>query len=187
MTLKEFKDFYHKKNYLPFHIYFNPKIKLSNNQLEKKYDKYLNKVEKENQKREDKILDYRIENLSKIINNEKDIDEKWVDLKEEIKLRDNNQCRLMKVLSVEESNQLFDLAPSFLLNELESAHCISRAKSKNLYYEKRNVYLINKYSHRNLDSFRCPITSKNISKEEVVNWWVRIIGKEEYIWLCENM
>ena len=45
-------------------------------------------------------------------------------------------------------------------------------------YNDKNVVLLNRYSHHNLDECCHPITGLPITKEEVDEWWKKILGEE---------
>ena len=47
-------------------------------------------------------------------------------------------------------------------------------------YLDDNVILLNRKSHDWIDSGLSPITGKNISKEELEYFWIRIIGQDLY-------
>ena len=107
-------------------------------------------------------------------------DERWKALKEKITKRDKSTCRLMRVLTAQEYLLLRKKAPSKLLERLDHAHCFGVGPHPHMCYNEKNVVLLNRFSHENLDNCRNPITSEPISREERDNWWKRIIGESIY-------
>ena len=116
-----------------------------------------------------------------------DIDEKWGEISNKIWIRDNLECRLIKILTDKEKEILFKTASKQQLENLEVAHFISRSQSKKLYYNENNLFLLNYFSHRCLDEFKCPISGKILNKEDIYPWWNRIINNDKlFNWLKEN-
>ena len=108
-------------------------------------------------------------------------DQKWKDVKEVVFKRDNYQDRILKVITYKEYLLLKKNAGS-LLNILDPAHYRAVSELPEEIYNPNNIIALNRFSHSNLDSFRDPIDGHNISKEEVNNWWIRILkgNKKQY-------
>lgn len=53
-------------------------------------------------------------------------------------------------------------------------------------YDFDNVYSIFRYLHSCLDNSINPFTQEQCSKEEIEQYWIRIIGKEKYFELQER-
>ncbi len=111
-------------------------------------------------------------------------DKHWQDVKKEVLKRDKN-CRLCKVLSAREGLILKENA-GIRISMCDPAHFLPVSTHPELLYDVNNIYIINRYSHDNLDNCRCPLTGKPITKEERDNWWKRIIGEETYTNLKEG-
>lgn len=102
-------------------------------------------------------------------------DQKWQQVKSEIKERDNNKCRLVRCLTVGEYLILKKNAGRFL-NIIDPAHYLSVSSRPDLCYDADNICCLNRYSHQNLDDFKSPIDGHNISENEVKDWWMRILS-----------
>lgn len=101
-------------------------------------------------------------------------DLQWQKVKEEVRARDKNQDRLLRVLTVKEALLLQKRAPRIQLEKLDAAHIWPVSIYPDLMYDKNNVVLLNRYSHENLDNMRDPITGDSITYEERQAWWERI-------------
>jgi len=168
-------------------------FKKYNNQLNRNKEKIIKLNEKNQEKYKEKKVEQELkteeyrQNCARGIYPEQEIDEEWERVKSEVWMRDKT-CRLWKILNEEEKNWLRENDPNVLyFNKIIGvAHVISRNRSTNLYYESNNLYLLGWGFHFRLDNFRNPLTNEEITKEEIKQWWIRIIGKELYEWLEEN-
>lgn len=108
-------------------------------------------------------------------------DLEWKRVKKEIKERDKGQCRLSKILPLRDFLILQKNAGPFI-KTTDAAHIISVSSNPKIMYESCNVVTLNRYSHTNLDSGRDPIDGHPITKEEVEEWWVKILkgNKKQY-------
>lgn len=111
-------------------------------------------------------------------------DKQWQEVKKQIAKRDKNSCRLCRVLTAQEMMVLRRKAGS-LLNVLDPAHVFGVGPHPHMVYIEENIYMINRYSHDMLDTFKDPITGNKISREEHHGWWKRIIGEKTYSYLEE--
>lgn len=108
-------------------------------------------------------------------------DYEWLSLKEELKLRDNNQCRFYQIATVQERNILDKIIiGNKILSTLDGAHVISRSACKQMIYHTDNVYTLYRWVHQCLDNYIDPIKNIPITKEEIQIYWCRIIGEEKY-------
>lgn len=101
-------------------------------------------------------------------------DLEWQKVKSDVSKRDNNMCRLIKVLTYKEALILKKNAGPFI-NKLDHAHFIPVSQDSSIMYDKNNICLLNRYSHSNLDSSRNPITGEYIDSSQVTDWWIRIL------------
>lgn len=106
-------------------------------------------------------------------------DQKWKALKALVKKRDKNRCRLIRILSIQEVAILKKRAGS-QLDKLDSAHVFPVSVYPHMCYIIDNVVLMNRFSHENLDNCRSPVTGEVLSREEVSDWWRRIVGDDVY-------
>lgn len=160
MTFEEFKTFYEEKGYFPGGVYNTPGKKWNERQLKTKYDKYLKTIKRREEKKGGKGSPD---------------DERWQAVREAVWERDEGECSLMKVLSPVELTLIKKHAPYNLLKTLDPAHCLAKSKYPKLYYKVENIYLLNRYSHSNLDEYRDPIFGLPIKKDEVDYWWNKIL------------
>lgn len=115
-------------------------------------------------------------------------DIQWKKVKDIVRKRDKNICRLIRILSIQEGFLLKKNAPFEFLNKLDPAHYLPVGQYPEECYNEDNIVLLNRYSHSMLDSFKNPLNGKNISKEEVNKWWKRILenDKRQYDNLIEK-
>lgn len=182
LSFEDYQNFYNQNSFL----YDKRNIRKCNNtQLKSYYEAYNKRLNKQNLKLEEKKKELYNKMLTDIENKEWEQckDWQWELLLKEVKIRDNNECRLIKILTKQEYADLYSTSDYYSLNNLQGAHVIRRSKNKNLIYEIKNIVLLNSYSHEMLDNYRHPITGNFIKKEEVKNWWIRIVGQELYEWL----
>ena len=113
-------------------------------------------------------------------------DVKWREVKEKVLQRDRS-CRLCKILSPQEYSILRKNAGALLFT-LDPAHYLPVGQYPELCYKSYNICLLNRFSHSMLDSYKNPITSTSITKEEVQNWWLRILKGDlaQYNYLKEK-
>ncbi len=164
MNLKEFSTFCNQKKCLRRTIY-NEKTCPTITKQTRCFKKFTKKLE---------------ESYAKI-----EVDTKWEELKDVIHKRDNYECRLTRLLTPDENYGAIKTG-FFTRTSLDLAHVVRRSQSKKLYYEPRNIVLLNRIFHGRLDAHKDPVTGKHISNEELKKWWVRMIGKKEWDWLQEN-
>lgn len=164
MTFDEFKDFYHRKGYLPNDVGIR-KNKLNDTQLMTRYKKYQKSIEKK---------EYT-----------KDIE--WEELKRNI---DFSKCSLIKRLEEEQMfNEIFELKEKagWLLKTVDPAHVFPKGGYPYLKYDLDNVVPLNRYSHSCLDTMRDPISGEPIDKEKHELFWMFIVGIETYSSLKEKI
>ena len=106
-------------------------------------------------------------------------DQMWKSLVQYIRNRDK-VCRLFRVLTIGEMAQLKKLAPRQQLNTFDPAHVIPASVNGTMVYEPKNIVLLNRYSHENLDLNRDPITGKRLTQNQKHQWWSRIVGTQRY-------
>jgi len=165
MRSKEEFIAYYKKTGSLLNEVSKRKNKLNEVQLESKYQKYIQKVEKDNQKNEEKRYT---------------IDEDWESLKLQL---DMENCQLIKRLKEEKMDKALKelkFNASWLINTIDPAHIFPRSGYPYLKYEVINVVPLNRFSHSCIDTMRDPINGKHINKEEQQLFWLFIAGKTCY-------
>jgi hypothetical protein len=183
-TFEDYCSFYNFKNYLPNNNY-KRKNRLNINQLKTQYEKYLQAEEKKVQFKQRYISKNNDKIQQKIDNNEFE-DKQWIEVCKQVDIRDNNKCRLIKVLSYIELQELKTNVQKYMLEQIDHAHIISRGNDSSLIYVVENIICLNRYSHSNLDQYRNPINGKQIDKDEWLNWWYKIVGIDFYNKLLEK-
>lgn len=155
------------------------------------YNKFVQKQEKDALKREAKYNEKKVEideYKRKKEAGEKieyEMDTKWQKLKEEITIRDKCQCRFFSIMTEEEKKLIRPhLWGDF--KKIDGAHCISRSSSPHMKYDVDNVYSLYRYLHKSLDEAFDPFTREPITKEQVADYWKRIIGENKYNELVER-
>lgn len=106
------------------------------------------------------------------------IDKKWEKLREEF---DYSTCQLWRVLTKEEKNYILDNYKEelYMLSNKDAAHIKGRGSSIELKYDKDNVVIICRYFHTLLDTYRDPVTKKEITDEQRGFWFERIKAYKE--------
>jgi hypothetical protein len=105
-------------------------------------------------------------------------DVKWLALKEEVRKRDKG-CRLLRVLSAKDHLFLTREAGR-LVEALDCAHVFGAGAFPHMIYNRKNVVLLNRYSHRLLDEYKNPVNGEPLNKEQHTKWWKRIVGEAVY-------
>jgi len=106
-------------------------------------------------------------------------DVEWKELKDRVRSRDKNVCRLVRVISIKDMLILKKNAPSYMLSNLDPAHILPVGAHPAYCYLDDNVVMLNHYSHSNLDDMKSPIDGHSISREERDNWWKLIVGEKQ--------
>lgn len=114
-------------------------------------------------------------------------DADWRKVKDIVYTRDNNRCRLLKVLNIKEALILRQNASQYL-NQIDPAHYIAVSDNPSIMYDPNNICCLNHYSHSNLDDHKDPLDGHSISQEEVNNWWLRILkgNSDQYNYLLKK-
>lgn len=146
------------------------------------YTKFTQKKEKDKVKQEIKYKEQK--EKSKEI----EVDEKWVEVREKVRQRDGNKCRLLSILTSEEKIFLLkEQRENLWLNKtLDPAHVLSRSKRPDLIYSEDNIVILGRLFHSRLDSIQNPLTGENISSIERDGWWIRIVDEDLYNKLLKN-
>ena len=114
-------------------------------------------------------------------------DEQWKEVKDIVRKRDRNTCRLIRIVSIKEMMILKKNSPSHMLKILDPAHILPVGSHPDYCYLTNNVVLLNHYSHSNLDNMKSPLDGKPISREERDSWWKRIAGDNQYRELLKDI
>ena len=152
----DFSEYCDKERCLS-HTIFNKKTCKRENKRRNCFKKYLDKCNKER---------------------DNPIDKEWLAVREFVLDRDNFECRLAKVLSIEEGTGL--RASFYQRQSLDVAHIVRRSQSTKLYYDPTNLVTLSRKYHSRLDMYKNPLTGKSATKEEIQNWWIRIVGKKTW-------
>lgn len=113
-------------------------------------------------------------------------DKRWKALRES---RDTSFCTLLVKLQQEKrfSDIMYikDVGGGFH-KTIDLAHVIARSESPDMKYDNDNIIPLNRYSHRNLDTYRDPIYGTPITSGEVEKWWRYLVGDGKYDELKER-
>ena len=163
LSRDEFFEFYMTKGHLPNDI--SPrKNELNEKQLNSRYEKYLQSERKRQEAQERYAAP----------------DEKWEELKSHLDLR---SCQLHEALLINDlPNQISTLEKNagHLFRIIDPAHIFGKGAHPHMKYDLDNVVPLNRYSHSMLDQSRDPICGNQVSSEEIVGWWMFIVGKLKY-------
>lgn len=189
-TLEEFISYYKETNRFILPIVNYSKKPLTDKQLESKYKEYCKKVEKQNEKREEKMIDNKIKMYEKMMNGENgnkseyanDVEEtmKNVHEKNDIscyrKFYDSLEHWQKKILD----DNLWLCPKKNRTYVFDGCHILDRGKHSKLADDEDNIVLLPRYLHKCLDDYINPFTSKIMKKEEHDNLWICIIGEERW-------
>lgn len=176
MLWEEFISFYQKYGKMPHQIH-KPNNPLNEQQLRNGYQKYCTSIGKTNERNE--------RNVEKMREKIYQIDEKWIQIREQVFRRDGYKCVLLKNLTQLEYS-ILQMNAGKMIKIIDPAHILSRSTHSKLYYNVDNIVTLNRYSHSMLDSFHHPLYGNSISKEEQQEWWIKIIGKNRYDMLVKK-
>lgn len=103
----------------------------------------------------------------------------WKKVKDVVKKRDGDICRLLRVISIQQALTLKKNA-TVLIQKLDPAHIFPVSTHPLLCYESDNIVTLNRYSHSMLDSGRDPIKGESITNQETMAWWEKIVGPQQW-------
>lgn len=113
-------------------------------------------------------------------------DKRWKSLRES---KDTSYCTLL--IKLQQEKRFSDIM--YIRNNgggfhdtFDLAHVIARSESPAMKYDTDNIIPLNRYSHRNLDTYRDPIYGQPITSEEVEHWWRYLVGDDKYEELKER-
>lgn len=164
LSFEDFTAYYEKTGRIP-NDFSHRKNKLNETQLKSKYEKYTKKLEKENEKIEEKRYT---------------IDVEWEELKSQL---DMEHCQLIERLNSDGQYSIVKELrknASFLINTIDPAHIFPRSGYPELKYDVENVVPLNRYSHSCIDSMRDPINGSTIDRETQQLFWKYIAGETTY-------
>lgn len=177
LTFTEYKNYYIRSNfkYLPDGQYCNSKKILKDNQIELKYNKYINNLEKKklkgNSKYIQEILDVEKECFSEdphannFYNRIKELDKLW---------GTDYHSYFMKM-----NKMLGDI--------YDPCHIVPRGRSRKLSIFKENIIIMPRYVHSLLDQYYeiFSYSPKAISSKRHEEIWKLIIGEDKYNYLID--
>ncbi len=166
MEYDEFLAFYEKYGKCPNDMQFRSK-RMNEKQLKRRYTQYCASEEK----REERDAN------TNPLQSKYEPDEKWIEVREAVFLRDSNYCQLWRVLSIEEK-KLFNMTIDPTV--VDPAHVFGKGAFPHLKYDMDNVYSLHRAFHGRLDTQKHPLTGQAITKEEKQVWWERIVSPSEY-------
>ena len=179
LSYDAFKDYYRRRGRCPNDsmVRKNP---LNEKQLQTRYKQYTKSEERKAARYEEQLRKAKEKKFQ-----EKADDSEWREVANKVHKRDNEECQLLKVLTPEEKKELLSNAGGFI-HTLDPAHVFRKSSYPHMKYDVGNIYLLNRYSHSNLDNQKSPINGKSITPMEAVIWWIRIVGNTKYAELLEK-
>jgi len=133
-------------------------------------------IERKQKKCYEKYIEKKKKEFDKAFN-EKDY--KWEDLKENIILRDNNECQCYKILTKEEIKIVEKQEGFWLQKRIDGAHIIPRLTAPNHIYNENNVILLGRFFHSRIDSYLDLISGEFIGLDGSALWWTRIMRENK--------
>lgn len=156
MTFSDYKKHYEKYG-MCINDSFRRKNPYTEKQLITRYEKYKKDLDEQGQTQDEK-------------------------LRKEVVKRDRT-CRLFEVLTWQEKIDLrkHDIIVDY--KNCDMAHVFNKSSHPWMRYDLRNVVYLSRIFHSRLDSNKHPITGKQMTKNEAINWWIRIVGNKTYSYL----
>lgn len=170
MEYGQFCGFCDKKR-CPRRTIYNAKTCLTESKRKRCYDKFLKKKEKDEEKR-----DY-IDPREIVIDNEIwQRDAGFVPKKKKLPGDAwKKVCRFWKCLTKEEQDLFLELNKEhlWLCKDMDKAHLEGKGSNPDLKFEKSNLVLMNRLSHRRLTDAKDPITGEDIDVLRINYWYER--------------
>ena len=170
LTFDDFKNQYEKTGIVPLTLSKRTKP-LNDGALDREYQKYLVKIEKQENRRKEKMSNVKPKKVSKHIDEEKAFIQ-------EVRERDGD-CVLTERLDMD-AYRLVKNNDTFKQGILDVAHIISRARSPKLKYDPENAVLLNRLFHERIDGYKHPITGTDITEEQREKWLEILVGSERW-------
>lgn len=166
-SLEQFIDFYNEKGYFPDGQYSNPDKKLSYGQLKHKYEKYVRKTEKKEEKK-GQVSDYM---------------QAIYDAENKCREEDCAGVQFWNALTEEEDRVVsLELKKLTDFRKYDPAHIISRTRAPHLSAEPLNIMMVPRAFHFYIDKFLNPFTENHeaITQEQQDEIWIHLIGQERW-------
>lgn len=142
------------------------KVKSCSSEFRQKrcYEKYLDKLGKDKEKRKIQTEEYKEDR------------EKRLTLKSQVEKRDKD-CLVLKILTNQEFQYITDnyRGSLFKLKRKDMAHILEQSKYPEFSFDLDNVFLCSRYFHELLDNFQDLITHEYIGREGKERWITRIM------------
>lgn len=188
-SFEEFVNYYKETNRFLLPLVNYSKKPLTDKQLESKYKEYCKKIEKQNEKREEKIIDNKIKMYESVLNPTDVKSEHCKRINETMKKvheKNDISCYRKFYNSLEYwQKKIIDdnmwLCPKKNgAYTFDGAHIFDRGKYSKLADDEENIVLLPRYLHKCLDDYINPFTMKNMKKEEHDDFWICIVGLERW-------
>ncbi len=109
-------------------------------------------------------------------------DPKWQKLKSSVMIRDERKCQLAGLLTEDQwtiINGSFKHEFAMMMDLIDGAHIFPAGSYPEIKYEEWNVVIIGRFFHSRLDTLRHPVTGKDISSRERLQW---LLYARDKIW-----
>jgi len=127
------------------------------------------------EKKQKRCYEKYVEKRKKQFDKSLEKDWRWEDLKQNIIIRDNNECQCYKILNKEEIKIVEKQEGFWLQRHLDGAHIIPRLSAPNHVYNENNVILLGRFFHSRIDSYLDLISGEFIGLDGAALWWTRIM------------
>lgn len=194
-SFEEFVEYYRETNRFLLPLVNYSKKPLSDKQLESKYKEYCKKVEKQNEKKEEKIINGKIKMYESMLNPTDNKSEHCKNIDKTMqKVHENNDIscyrRFYNSLEYWQKKIIDDnmwLCPKKNgVYTFDGCHILDRGKYSKLADDEDNIVLLPRYLHKCLDDYINPFTQKIMKKEEHDDVWICIVGEERWNRLHEK-
>lgn len=195
-SFEEFVNYYKETNRFLLPLVNYSKKPLTDKQLESKYKEYCKKIEKQNEKREEKIIDNKIKMYESMLNPTDAKSEHFKRIDETMKKvheKNDISCYRKFYNSLEHwQKKIIDdnmwLCPKKNgTYTFDGCHILDRGKYSKLADDEDNIVLLPRYLHKCLDDYINPFSNKIMKKEEHDDIWIYIVGEERWNRLHEKV
>lgn len=166
-SLEQYIDYYNTKGYFPDGQYNNPDKKLNYGQLKHKYEKYVRKTERKEEKK-GQVSNY-MQNI--------------YDVEAQCRADDCAAVQFWNALTEEEDRVVtLELKKLLDFRKVDPAHIISRTQAPHMSAEPLNIMMVPRAFHHYIDKFLNPFTEKHesITREEQDAIWIHLIGIDRW-------
>lgn len=190
LDLEQYKEYYKENKGLPYpQTTWNRNKIFTDRELDSKYKDYCNKIEKQELKKEEKIIDYKLQQFEP---KEKRVSEYTENINKAMKerhdLSDSNPVEFLEFLSMIPTEHKLKIKENMWLcpkntngyYTFDSAHIIERSICPKLANDIDNLVLLPRYLHTCIDNYIDYYTGERMGEKEHTELWIKLVGQERW-------